>query len=56
MIKTAIDLRPAIKYILKNTTNSEFQKNSFTKSEWDSLTELMNIFGIFLKPSVKLQG
>ena len=56
MVKTAIELKKIIIYIRNNITNKEFKRNILNESEWLALSELQNIFEIFVKPLTKLQG
>ena len=56
MIKTALKLKEAIIYIAKNTSNKEFKNNILLDTEWDSLSNLKDIFEVFVKPTIKLQG
>src|SRR6266566_4463937 len=56
MIKIAFELKEVIIYIGNNTTNKEFKRNILNESDWLALSELQNIFEIFVKPSTKLQG
>ena len=55
MIKTTLKLKPILLYIYKNTNNEEYQDIFLNKIEWDILNQLLKIFEIFNKPSIKLQ-
>ncbi len=56
MINTFLMLKSAILYVQKFTSNKEFKKNTPNENEWEILTELKNIFEIFVSPTIKLQG
>jgi hypothetical protein len=56
MINTTLNLKEALKYISNNTTNNIFKSLFLTEKEFTELSDLKNIFEIFVKPSVKLQG
>ncbi len=56
MLKTAYDLKEPLLYIEKNTLHTEYQNIAFNSSDWFIIKNLIKIFKIFVKPSVKLQG
>ncbi len=56
MFKTAYDLKEPLLYVEKNTLYTEYQSIVFNSSDWFIIKNLIKIFEIFVKPSVKLQG
>jgi hypothetical protein len=56
MIKKTLELKEPLIYIAKNTENNEFKELIMKNNEWEILIELRNIFEIFVKPTIKLQG
>ena len=56
MIKTALELKQPLIYTANLTSNKDFKQYLLSDLEWFELKELKNIFEIFLKPTIKLQG
>ena len=56
MLTTAYDLKEPLLYIEKNTSHIEYKSIAFNSSDWFIIKNLIKIFEIFVKPSVKLQG
>ena len=56
IIKTTLELKEPILYVLRNTENDEFQQLILNNTEWEILHELSLIFEVFVKPTTKLQG
>ena len=56
LIKIALKLKEVIIYIANNTLNKDFKKNILLDLEWEALSNLKDIFKVFVKPTIKLQG
>lgn len=56
MLKTILELKEPLTYISNNTTNKEFKRIFFNPKEWLIISYLKQIFKVFVKPSIKLQG
>jgi hypothetical protein len=56
MLHRFIQFKNPLIYINKNTTNQEYTSLFFNKEEWYIINELLEIFQVFVKPSIKLQG
>ena len=56
MLKITLELKEAWRYINNNTINTTYKELFFIETEFNSLSNLKDIFEIFVKLSIKLQG
>ena len=56
MLNAFFELKGPLEYIDRNSANNEFHDIFLSSTDWIIVEELRNLFNIFVKPSVKLQG
>ena len=56
MLISTLELKEALIYIYKLTSNKEYKRVFLTSDQWHYIEDLIKVFQVFLKPSIKLQG
>ena len=56
MISAFLDFKEPLIYVNRATTTDEFKRFFIKPKEWQVIEWLQQIFEVFVKPSVKLQG
>lgn len=56
MLQIFFEFKKVLKYVFNNTINDEFQNIFILPNEWIIIAELIRVFQVFYKPTVRLQG
>jgi len=56
MLNTFLELKEPLIYISKITRNIDYNRIFLNDRDWFILSQLIRIFEVFIKPTIKLQG